>query len=94
VRKSNVLHATLKQYIGAFTNEGNAASMTDKLKNKVLQFDNPIRTATGAAKQQAVMKNNAQAQSSRLLSARQRRKLGLHMVASDAIECVAYRSSQ
>ncbi|TMW64720.1 hypothetical protein Poli38472_011600 [Pythium oligandrum] len=78
MRKPNVLNATLRQYIEALTTNQNTGAATDKLKNKVMQFDNPIRTTDAAKRAQ----NETQAQSAKLLSARQRRKLGLHLVST------------
>ncbi|KAJ0407834.1 hypothetical protein P43SY_008295 [Pythium insidiosum] len=80
LRKTSVMQAALKQVIQHTAGPG--ADPTDKLKNKVLQFDNPARPAD-AAKRAAMQA--AQAQQSKLLSARQRRRLGLHLVAPKAI---------
>lgn len=74
-----MLSATLKSYLETLTresNNNNNSAAADKLKNKVLQLDNPIKT-TDAAKS---AHNYAQAQSAKLLSACERRKLGLHLL--------------
>lgn len=76
LNKPYVLTATLKNYLGMMTQDDNASAASDKLKNKVLQLDNPIKT-TDASKQAL---NQAQAQSAKLMSARQRRRLGLHLI--------------
>ncbi|GLD97002.1 hypothetical protein PINS_up005685 [Pythium insidiosum] len=86
LRKTSALQSALKQFLQQTSNgSGGAASgdPTDKLKNKVLQFDNPVRP-TDTAKRAAM--NAAQAQQAKLLSARQRRRLGLHLVAPNAIQ--------
>lgn len=76
--------AILNQYLSAMMADRNANTASDKLKNKVLQLDNPIKT-TDAVK---AAKNQAQGQTAKLMSARQRRKHGLHMIQQNVIECV------
>lgn len=77
LNKPYVLSATLKSYLETLSRESsNSGAAADKLKNKVLQLDNPIKT-TDAAKN---AHNYAQAQSAKLLGARQRRNLGLHLL--------------
>lgn len=73
-----VLSATLKSYLDAATQNGGKSvdAAADKLKNKVLQLDNPVKT-TDKAK---LALGTAQAQTAKLLSARQRRQLGLHLL--------------
>lgn len=78
LNKPYVLSATLKSYLETLTraSSSNSGAAADKLKNKVLQLDNPVKT-TDAVKS---AHSYAQAQSAKLLSARQRRKLGLHLL--------------
>lgn len=77
--KPYVLSATLKNYfetVMAQSSAATSAAAADKLKNKVLQLENPIK-AVDAAKH---AHSAARAQTAKLLSARQRRKLGLHLL--------------
>ncbi|KAF1336002.1 Vacuolar protein sorting-associated protein 16, partial [Globisporangium splendens] len=73
LKKSSMQRATLKQYLGSVMAEGVAA---EKLKNKVLQLDNPIKKPTAAANGANAVNIDA----GKRLSARQRRQLGLHVI--------------
>jgi len=86
LRSTSGRGAVLKNYLavagstgkgeGRVAAAGPSAAVADKLKNKILQLDNPIRTMD-AAKRAA---NAALAQTVKLMSARQRRDVGLHLL--------------
>ncbi|DBA02709.1 TPA: hypothetical protein N0F65_010534 [Lagenidium giganteum] len=74
--------AAFKQFLSMATAGGSEAAALDKLRNKILQVDNPIKT-TDAAKQAARQAQTAHAQTTMLLGARRRRQLGLHLLRGD-----------
>uniref|UniRef100_A0AAV1VLV2 Uncharacterized protein n=1 Tax=Peronospora matthiolae TaxID=2874970 RepID=A0AAV1VLV2_9STRA len=83
--KPRVLHETLKQYIESVTRGTKADSnAVASLKNKVLSLDNPFKKS--AAADSAAKKTIAAAsriQTAKLLSARRRRELGLHLLSGE-----------
>lgn len=78
LQRQYVLSATLKSFLDTATETGgkSVAAAAEKLKNKVLQLDNPVRTTD---RNKSAL-SSAQAQTAKLLSARQRRELGLHLL--------------
>ncbi|KAF4043970.1 hypothetical protein GN244_ATG03845 [Phytophthora infestans] len=81
--KPRALHETLKNYLESVTQDTRAGSnAVDSLKNKVLSLDNPFKTTSAETVEKAIaVASNKQTAS--LLSARQRRKLGLHMLGGE-----------
>lgn len=73
--KPSVLNATLHQYLATLGPNNLENIVIDKLKNKVLQVDNPIKS-TDSLKCKAL----EQYQTSRILSAKERKKRGLHLL--------------
>lgn len=76
------LNGVLNRYLsivstaGASDSATPSAAVVEKLRNKVMQLDNPVRT-TDAAKQAG---NSALAQIAKLMNAHQRRQAGLHLL--------------
>ncbi|RLN96773.1 hypothetical protein BBJ28_00011041 [Nothophytophthora sp. Chile5] len=77
------MRSTFKRYLETIT-QGTSVGSTavDQLKNKVMSLDNPIKTpsAGGAAGTGQAIAAASLAQTSKLLGARRRRQLGLHLL--------------
>ncbi|CEG47043.1 Rof/RNase P-like [Plasmopara halstedii] len=77
---SRVSHETLKRYLESVTVGTKAGSdAINNLKNKVLSLDNPFKTTTAETKEKALVVASKK-QTAKLLSARRRRMLNLHML--------------
>ncbi|KAH7479193.1 Ribonuclease P protein subunit p29 [Phytophthora ramorum] len=88
--KSRALHETFKNYLESVV-QGTRAGSTAvaSLKNKVLSLDNPFKTTAAETSEKAITAASKK-QTAKLLSARRRRELGLHLLSgnmkySDAI---------
>lgn len=81
--KPRALHETFKNYLESVT-QGmkTGASAVDGLKNKVLSLDNPFKT-TAAETAEKTIAAASRKQTAKLLSARRRRELGLHMLGGE-----------
>ncbi|KAG7389779.1 hypothetical protein PHYPSEUDO_009699 [Phytophthora pseudosyringae] len=78
-----VLHETFKNYLESVTHGTRAGSnAVDSLKNKVLSLDNPFKT-TAAETTEKTIAAASRKQTAKLLSARRRRELGLHMLGGE-----------
>ncbi|POM72399.1 GPI ethanolamine phosphate transferase [Phytophthora palmivora] len=78
--KPRALHETFKNYLESVTQGTRAGSNSiDSLKNKVLSLDNPFKT-TAAETTEKTIAAASRKQTAKLLSARRRRELGLHML--------------
>ncbi|ETK80723.1 hypothetical protein, variant 2 [Phytophthora nicotianae CJ01A1] len=81
--KPRALHETLKNYLESVTQGTRAGSnAVDSLKNKVLSLDNPFKTSATETAEKTIAAAS-RSQTAKLLSARQRRKLGLHMLGGE-----------
>ncbi|KAK1948159.1 Ribonuclease P protein subunit p29 [Phytophthora citrophthora] len=81
--KPRALHETFKKYLGSVTQGTKAgAYAVDGLKNKVLSLDNPFKT-TAAETAEKTIAAASRKQTAKLLSARRRRELGLHMLSGE-----------
>ena len=79
--KPRVLHETLKNYLETVTHGTKAdSSAVGSLKNKVLSLDNPFKKSAAAATVAKTIAAASRNQTAKLLSARQRRALGLHLL--------------
>ncbi|TDH65112.1 uncharacterized protein CCR75_000600 [Bremia lactucae] len=88
--KPHAYHETLKSYLEAVT-KGSKASSTavDSLKNKVLSLDNPFKNTAADTTKKAIARASLK-QTHKLISARQRRKLGLHVLGKE----MSYRHAE
>ena len=74
------LHQTLKNYLEFVTKGTRAGSnVVGSLKTKVLSLDNPFKT-TGAENAGKLIASASKKQTAKLMGARQRRELGLHLL--------------
>ncbi|KAL3673449.1 hypothetical protein V7S43_001160 [Phytophthora oleae] len=81
--KPRALHETFKNYLESVTQGTKAgANAVDSLKNKVLSLDNPFK-ATAAETAEKTIAAASRKQTAKLLSARRRRELGLHMLGGE-----------
>lgn len=80
LNKPRALHETFKNYLESVTKGTRAgANAVDSLKNKVLSLDNPIKTKTTETAEKTIAAESRK-QTAKLLSARRRRELGLHLL--------------
>ncbi|KAG6609713.1 GPI ethanolamine phosphate transferase [Phytophthora cinnamomi] len=83
LNKPRALHETFRNYLESVTKGTRAgANAVDSLKNKVLSLDNPFKT-TAAETAEKTIAAESRKQTAKLLSARRRRELGLHLLSGD-----------
>ncbi|KAE9360500.1 hypothetical protein PF008_g1797 [Phytophthora fragariae] len=77
------LHETLKNYLESVTKGTRAgANAVGSLKNKVLSLDNPFKTSATETMEKTIAEGSRK-QAAKLLSARRRRELGLHLLSGN-----------